>query len=189
MHALALLVALAALALLPAAPARAGGPWRPAEHRATADARAETPDGVVPAVVKVLCRGGDGGTVCVGVKVEDAERVASFDFDAFEGPDAKAAALPLFTGHVGATTVEGPVVGRAVADPPGAFLFEFCGPSRGPSGAKTLAHAIAGGAGAGEVELAIAHPSRDGRAIRARVPADAPGGDVAKALKGCPADR
>jgi hypothetical protein len=188
MRALALQLALAAGAVLPlAGPARASGPWRPAKHRATADARAETPDGVVPAVVKVTCRGGDDGSVCVAMKVEDTAHVASFDFAAFEGPDASAAKLPLFSGHVGEIAVEGTASGRKVNDPPGSFLFEFCGPGRGPSGAKTLAHAIA--AGPGEVELAIAHPARDGRAIRARVPADAPSGEVSRALKRCPADR
>lgn len=187
MRALALHLTLAAGAFLLPAPARASGPWRPAQNRATADARAETPDGVVPAVVKVMCRGGDDGSVCVAMKVEDAEQIASFDFAAFEGPDAKAAALPLFSARVGETSVEGPVSGRAVDDPPGSFLFEFCGPGRGPSGAKKLAHAIA--AGPGEVEIAIAHPARDGRAIRARVPADAPNGEVSRALKRCPAER
>jgi hypothetical protein len=186
-RALALHLTLAAGAVLPlAAPVRAADPWRRAQNRATADARAETPDGVVPAVVKVICRGGDDGSVCIAMKVEDAVQIASFDFAAFEGPDAKAAALPLFSGRVGETAVEGPASGRAADDPPGAFVFEFCGPSHGPSGAKTLAHAIA--AGPGEVEIAIAHPARDGRAIRARVPADAPDGEVSRALKRCPAD-
>jgi hypothetical protein len=188
MRALALHLTLAAGAFLPLpTPARASGPWRPAQNRATADARAETPDGVVPAVVKVMCRGGGDGSVCVAIKVEDAEKIASFDFAAFEGPHASAAALPLFSGRVGATAVEGPAAGRAVDDPPGAFLFEFCGPSHGPSGAKTLAHAIA--AGPGDVEIAVAHPARDGRAIRAHFPADVPNGEVSHALKRCPADR
>lgn len=186
MRALALHLTLAVGTLLPLpTPARASSPWRRAmQDRATADARAETPDGVVPAIVKVTCR---GGAVCVAIKVEDTPHVASFDFAAFEGPDARAGALPLFSGRVGETAVEGPVAGRPADDPPGSFVFEFCAPDRGPSQAKTLAHAIA--AGPGDLELAIAHPARDGRAIRTRIPADAPDGDVSRALKRCPADR
>jgi hypothetical protein len=189
MRALALHLTLAAGAVLPLpAPARASGPWHSArQSRASVDARAETPDGVVPAVVKVMCLGGDVDSVCVTMLVEDTAQVASFDFAAFEGPDAAAAKVPLFSARVGETAVEGPVSGRTVDDPPGSFSFEFCGPRGAASGAKTLAHAIA--AGPGDLEIAIAHPARDGRAIRARVPADAPGGEVSRALERCPADR
>jgi hypothetical protein len=190
MRMLATLVALALSAALPRG-ARAEGHWTAdslgGAGRATTDGRAETPDGVVPAVVKVTCRGGSDASVCVALKVEDAATVASFDFSAFAEPDAKAAALPLFSGRVGAVAVEGPVSGREAPDPPGSFVFEFCGPGHGPSDAKKLAHAIA--AGPAELEIAIRHPSGDGRAIRARVPADTPNGGVAGALKRCPADR
>jgi hypothetical protein len=176
------------LALLPL-PVAADG-WHaesqgPAK-RATVDARAETPDGVVPAVVKVMCRGGADGSVCVSVKVEDRKTVASFDFDAFEGPDAKAAQERLFSGRVGPVSVEGTVSGRIATDPPDAFLFDFCGPSRGANDAKTLAHAIA--VERGDVELAVQHPARDGRAIRVKVPAAAGNRDVTGVLRGCPID-
>jgi hypothetical protein len=194
MRALAL-VPLAVATALPLAvstalplPVRAAGPWKSdkpgATRKATADGRAETPDGVVPAILKIACRGGDDGSVCVALKVEDTPQVPSFDFAAFEGPDAKAAALPLFSAHTASASVSGAIGGRVAADPPGAFLFEFCGPSRGASDAKRLAHAIA--AGPGEVELAIEDPARDGRAIRARFPADAPKGEVAATLRACP---
>jgi hypothetical protein len=190
MRVLTLLLALAPCAALPRA-TRAEGHWTAdslgGAGRATIDGRAETPDGVVPAVVKVTCRGGIDASVCVALKVEDAATVASFDFSAFAGEGAKAAGLPLFSGRVGAVAVDGPVSGREAPDPPGSFLFEFCGPSQGPSDAKKLAHAIA--AGPGDVEIAIRHPAGDGRAIRAHVPADAPSGGVAGALKRCPADR
>jgi hypothetical protein len=136
------LIPLLALPLCAAFPrvARAEGHWTAdslgGAGRATIDGRAETPDGVVPAVVKVTCRGGEDASVCVALKVEDAATVASFDFSAFAGEGAKAAGLPLFAGSIGAVAVEGPVSGREAPDPPGSFLFEFCGPSRGPSDAK-----------------------------------------------------
>lgn len=183
---LALLVALAP-------PAHAAGPWSlhvgGGRRRAIADGRAATPDGVVPAILRVACQSGDGGSVCVALKVEDTPHVPSFDFAAFGRSDAPAARERLWSTRVGtgaaAKTIEARASGHFAKDPPGAFLFEVCGPNRGASEAAAIAYAIA--TGTGEIEISIAYPARDGHAIQARFPDDSIDETIAEALRGCPA--
>jgi hypothetical protein len=179
-----------ALALPQAARASEGWDLRAGpggQHKAVAEGSATTPDGEVPAGLRVQCREGRDGTLCVGLKIEEQVAQPRFDYGAFEGPDARARGQRLLSARVGAgdaaVVVEAALEGHFAADPPTAFLFEVCAANRGPSDAATLARAIA--EGAGEVELSVRPPGEGGGELRARFPADRPGGAVSRALRGC----
>jgi hypothetical protein len=155
-------------------------------HKAVAEGTATTLDGDVPAALRVQCRAGRDGSLCVGLKVEE-QASPRFDYRAFEGPDAPARGQRLLSARVGAgdaaVGIDAAPEGHFADDPPTAFVFEVCAANHGASDAATLARAIAeGGAG---VELVVRHPSEGGGEVRARFPADRPGGAVSRALQDC----
>ena len=181
-------LALAALAV----PALGAGPWsfHKTPHglrKAVADGRAETPGASVAAMLRVQCQPGDGGELCVSLKVEEAQGHPGFDFAAFEGPQAPTRGQRLLSARAGAAegglSFDAAVEGHWTSEPPGSFSFDLCAANRGESDAARLAQAIA--AGAGEVELAVRSPAGDGREIRARFPADAQDHAVEEALRSC----
>jgi hypothetical protein len=171
--------------------AHAAGPWSfhktpQGLRKAVADGRAETPGEPVAAMLRVQCKPGASGSLCVSLKVEEAKATSRFDFAAFEGPQARAAAQPLLSaraGADGAVAIEAAVAGHWTSEPPGSFSFDLCAANRGESDASRLARAIA--AGVGEVELAIHDPSGNGREIRARFPSDSQDEAVEEALRSC----
>src|SRR4030095_3930673 len=124
-------------------------------RRALASSRAELPDGSSAALLRVQCRPDADGALCVSLKVEGAEANRSFDFAAFEGPDAPARGQRLLSAHwnTGAepASLEAALSGSFVPEPKGAFLFELCAANPGASEAATLAQALA--SARGEIEI------------------------------------
>jgi hypothetical protein len=174
-----------AAALLPM-PAHSAGPWSlhrgPRGLRALADGRAETPSGSVAAVLRVQCQQKDREPFCVSLKVEDASKVAGFDFAAFEGGAVRGQRL--LRARAGAdVALEAEVAGHWAKDPEGSFAFDLCGGADDAGEAATLARAIADVAG--EVELAVQQPAGAAGEIRARFPADAVDHAVSEVLERC----
>jgi hypothetical protein len=182
---------LALVALLPLPVRAENGAWRELKtphgaRKALADGRADTPNGEVASILRVVCRPDHGGKLCIGMKVEHASETPGFPFAAFQGDDAPASRKPLFVGRIGAgaaaVTVNASAGGDFVSDPPGAFMFESCASNRGPSAAAQIARAIAAG---GPVEIEVDAPSGSGAAIRGRFRGDVPDGVVSRVLAGC----
>src|SRR5512134_2302405 len=178
------LVALPLAAALLPMPARSAGPWSlhrgPRGFRALADGRAETPSGSVAAVLRVQCQQKDESPFCISVKVEDAAKVAGFDFAAFEGGAARGQRL-LHARSGAGVAIDAEVTGHPAQDPEGSFAFEVCGSPREDGEALALARAIADVAG--EIEIAVQQPGGAAGEIRARFPTDAVDHAVSEVLE------
>jgi hypothetical protein len=139
-----ILAVAAALGLAPLATAVDHGIDADGVRYASWRGEARVGDATSPAELRLLCKPGAGGALGWTLLIERPERLAEFDFAAFDGPSAPARGQELATlglrGGVLAPTVDTAVNGSRRGD--GRFAFAFASEANAASGAALIADAI-----------------------------------------------
>jgi hypothetical protein len=179
---------LAALLALAAAPLAAA-----VEHGIDADGvryaswrgEARVGETTSPAELRLLCRPGTGGALGWTLLVERPERLAEFDFTAFDGATAPARGKELATlglrGGVLAPTIDTAVNGSGRGD--GRFAFAFASEANASSGAALIGDAI--GPATNRLTWVISQLDEDAELLRADFDLTGSARGVSETMAGC----